>query len=69
MQYYKVGTPLDGTFTINASSGTQARQEIARRIRSTYPSLSISAIASMLSARLVESKNPNAGRPRIYKGY
>ena len=64
MRKYRVSTPMDGSFTIKADSGTQARYAIANKIRHTYPRLSISAISLLLSARLVKSKNTGAGRPK-----
>ena len=64
MRLYKVFTPVNGSFTIEADSGTQARYAIANKIRQTYPRLSISAISLLLSARLVTPKNTGAGRPK-----
>ena len=67
MRKYKVSTPSNGIFTVEADSGTQARYSVANKIRQSYPHLSISAISLFLSARLVTPKGiayASVGRPK-----
>lgn len=67
MRKYKVSTPVDGTFKVDADTGTQAKYDVSKRIRCTYPRLSIFSISQLLSAHLVEPKEKarlNAGRPK-----